>query len=375
MNFEEVNFNGTLKDIQRVNRSSHYILSSLERSIVTYRPVKNTRFCESVIIPSSDWKVTLVNQLRIYVLIMPPKSRKKSDSDPDVDLQSFLKRLDTRLDDFSAELVGVRAEIKDVKDKLDSHGQSVSELAERVETLEQDVAQKTDRIGNLEKDNDEHKRRITEIEKVLQSMNLRVSVQDQYSKRDNLLFAGLKLNTYANSVRQHATEEQLASTDALTVQENAALNDNDSNDVIFPRDRNIMLQNFVSFVRNKMGIEVQPADIMDIHPIHHKSSQQNINNAGPASSPATIVVRFNNRRVRDQIYYSRKKLYNSDVYINEHLSKTNADIFKEARKLKKDNKITSTWTKNCQVIIKLNNEKKEVKSIKQLHDVIANSDG
>lgn len=42
-----------------------------------------------------------------------------------------------------------------------------------------------------------------------------------------------------------------------------------------------------------------------------------------------------------------------EVYLNEHLTKRNADIAKKARLLKKQKKIQSTWTTNCKVFIKL----------------------
>ncbi|KAJ8410596.1 hypothetical protein AAFF_G00195000 [Aldrovandia affinis] len=48
------------------------------------------------------------------------------------------------------------------------------------------------------------------------------------------------------------------------------------------------------------------------------------------------------------------KLQKTGVYLNEHLTKKNADIAKAARSLRKDDKIKATWTRNCKIFIRLN---------------------
>ncbi|KAM3843136.1 ranBP-type and C3HC4-type zinc finger-containing protein 1-like [Diretmus argenteus] len=58
-----------------------------------------------------------------------------------------------------------------------------------------------------------------------------------------------------------------------------------------------------------------------------------------------------------------KKLKGTAVYLNEHLTKKNADIAREARNLKKQNKIQATWTRNCKVMIRLNGSPEEAKVI------------
>ncbi|ROK28237.1 hypothetical protein DPX16_6578 [Anabarilius grahami] len=47
------------------------------------------------------------------------------------------------------------------------------------------------------------------------------------------------------------------------------------------------------------------------------------------------------------------------VYLNEHLSMKNAEIAREARILRKNNKIKATWTRNCKVFIQLNGSSPE----------------
>ena len=42
-----------------------------------------------------------------------------------------------------------------------------------------------------------------------------------------------------------------------------------------------------------------------------------------------------------------------EVYVNEHLTKTDSDIFAAARRLQKDRKILQTWMTNGKVMVKL----------------------
>lgn len=71
-----------------------------------------------------------------------------------------------------------------------------------------------------------------------------------------------------------------------------------------------------------------------------------------------LVVRFVSRRIRDQVYASRKTLRDgsdpraSTIYINEHLTRTNAQIYAKARGLVRARKIHSTWTAGGCVFIR-----------------------
>lgn len=53
----------------------------------------------------------------------------------------------------------------------------------------------------------------------------------------------------------------------------------------------------------------------------------------------------------------------TSVYPNEHLTKKKADIARQARILRKQNRIQSTWTSNCKVFIKLNGSPEAAKAL------------
>lgn len=63
-------------------------------------------------------------------------------------------------------------------------------------------------------------------------------------------------------------------------------------------------------------------------------------------------MRFVNRKHKTELLKQERKLKGTNVFINEHLTKRNADIAR--LNLRKQGKIQNTWTNNCKVFIKLN---------------------
>lgn len=62
-----------------------------------------------------------------------------------------------------------------------------------------------------------------------------------------------------------------------------------------------------------------------------------------------IIVRFTNRTSKISLLKQGKVLKWTNVYLNEHLTKTNAELARRARQLRRENKIKETWTRNCKV--------------------------
>lgn len=61
-----------------------------------------------------------------------------------------------------------------------------------------------------------------------------------------------------------------------------------------------------------------------------------------------------NRKHKTAVLKQGRKLKGENVFINEHLTKHNADIARKARYLRKQRKIQNTWTTNSKIFIKLN---------------------
>lgn len=77
-----------------------------------------------------------------------------------------------------------------------------------------------------------------------------------------------------------------------------------------------------------------------------------------------------NRKHKIELLRKAKKLKGTGIYVNKHLTKKNTDIDRQARILRKQNKIQATWTRNCNVMIRLNGSPVEAKviTIKELLD-------
>ena len=117
-----------------------------------------------------------------------------------------------------------------------------------------------------------------------------------------------------------------------------------------------MASNIIQFASELLKVDIKPDDITDVHPIKTQHQRNNV-----------CIVRFNIPIARDKVIRARKQLNDRKIYINEHLTYKISKIFKEARCLRFLKKIKSCWTRNCKVIVKLNND--TVRSINSLHEL------
>ena len=200
---------------------------------------------------------------------------------------------------LSAEMEAMKKERRDEKNKM-------NQLASKVEELENVVVVKDEKINILEQ-------KIHDLE--------------QYSRKDEIIITGLKQKpqTYARAVAGTATIGSISEEDSQS--EDTAL-DLESQVIKFLDSKDIVL--------DKKEISV-------CHKLKKRDGQEDAN----------ILVRLVSRKTKNRILSQGKNLRGSDVYINEHLSAKNAAISREARKLKRNRKIESTWTRNCAVYVKI----------------------
>lgn len=74
-----------------------------------------------------------------------------------------------------------------------------------------------------------------------------------------------------------------------------------------------------------------------------------------------MILRFVNRKKKIALLKQGRKLKGTNVYLNDHLTKRNAEIARKARYLRKQKKIQNTWVTNCKIFIKLNGTPEEAK--------------
>ncbi|KAL4000613.1 heterogeneous nuclear ribonucleoprotein R [Sarotherodon galilaeus] len=218
-------------------------------------------------------------------------------------------------------------EMEEIKKSLNYMSGELSTISKQQKLLLDMMGQ----IKGLQKLNEEKDKKIALLES-------RVADLEQYTRMNDLIVSGLetKHRTYARAV---VAEEGREPTEA---------------------DIDSLEQQILNFFSGK-GITINSKDIEACHPLPRK------NNSGKPS----IIIRFVNRKSKKELLRQAKKLRGTNVYINEHLTKKNADIARQARILRRQNKIQSTWTANCKVYIKLKGtpEEQKVVVIKELSEL------
>lgn len=170
------------------------------------------------------------------------------------------------------------------------------------------------RLQNAEKD-----RRIMDLER-------RVDELEQYTRTNDVVISGIKIKprSYARAVAGSVGEPSDEETRSVE-------------------------QQVASFLQSK-GIEMDLEHVEACHPLPRRSDR-----------PPAVIMRFVNRKNKVALLKQGRKLKGTDVFINEHLTRKNADIARKARQLKKNGKIQHTWITNCKIFIKLNGTPEEAK--------------
>lgn len=214
-------------------------------------------------------------------------------------------------------------EIDEIKKSLDFQSGELSNISSQLKVLTGLMAE----IKELKKQNLEKDEKIADLEK-------RLNDCEQYSRINDLIVSGLKTKppTYARAAASH---EEPTESDIASIEDQV-----------------------ISFL-DKKGIRIDEEDIEACHPLSRR-----INKDCPA-----IIIRFVNRKKKIQTLKQGKKLKGSNVYLNEHLTKKNGEIARQARILKKQEKIQGTWTSNCKIYIKLNGTSPEEAKTLIIRDV------
>ena len=98
---------------------------------------------------------------------------------------------------------------------------------------------------------------------------------------------------------------------------------------------------FINFVKNQLNIDIDPYDVVAIHELPNKNKDI-----------YKTIVKFHFHETKSKIFKNIKKLKDTNIYINDHLTKYNSEIFYKARNLLKYSKIKYCWTVNGITFIK-----------------------
>lgn len=216
----------------------------------------------------------------------------------------------------------VKKALRELAKKIDGMAENVgkiSGLVEDVKKLNNLLAQKDEKIAELEK---------------------RVDDLEQYTRKEDVVISGLKTThrTYSNVIRGENSEVDITEGEKQTLEEQV-----------------------IKFF-NRRDISIHKESIAACYTLPKRNGQME----------RTIILRFVNRKQKIELLKQGKKLKDTQVYVNEHLTKRNAEIAKHARALKKQRKIHSTWTRDCKIWIRTNalsGEEMKVLLIQDLKDL------
>lgn len=79
---------------------------------------------------------------------------------------------------------------------------------------------------------------------------------------------------------------------------------------------------------------------------------------GSKDNTRPVMVKFSSLRSKEVVMRAKKQLRvnKRPVFISEHLTKHNADLYNKARSLVKEKKLFSTWSFNGQIFYKISSD-------------------
>ena len=189
-----------------------------------------------------------------------------------------------------------------------------------IDKLTRELKQRDELIGKLQSDNSDLKAKI-------HNQSLYMEQIETYSKQENLIIHGLPstVSEAVNASQQSSEDEVRVAHESSTTTEFT----------------------FLNFCSTKLGLNIKPADISICHRLKKKDNMQY----------PPVIVRFTNRKAREAVLASKKKLRSSSgesrVFINEHLTRNTSKIHATARRLVREGRLQQAWTHHGRVVIKL----------------------
>ena len=88
-----------------------------------------------------------------------------------------------------------------------------------------------------------------------------------------------------------------------------------------------------------------------------------------------MIVKFTSYNVRRRVFSARRELKNfpDKIYINEALTRRRSELAYKARQLVKEHVFKQTWTSDCEILIRKNDETVHaIRSMKELDQLKMN---
>jgi hypothetical protein len=209
-----------------------------------------------------------------------------------------------KMEELQAEMRAVRREVGQL---IEQQNQIVRQQTQ-IESLLKEIV-------SLKEENNKQSQEIVQLKS-------RVDELEQYTRAEDIIISGLKVQNRSYARASTVTEEvgESAREDENLALEKQVINFMASKDIVI-KEEQVSACHFLGGM-DKNGVK-------------------------------KIVMRFVNRKDKVAVLKARKvKLDGSDVYVSEHLTKKNANLARLARTLKKRGHIIQTWTRNGKVFSK-----------------------
>ena len=265
-------------------------------------------------------------------------SKSRSKKTMEEQFEHILKKL-SNMEELITDL---RGDNKSLSNQLEVITSDNKRIEKQLKDIKADNKSLIGRMNAVETDMKCKELLIKELENKVEVLESKADDQEQYTKRDNILIHGLKILKPFNRVSD-PEQQQISDDQELS----------EPHEEWSTWDKTIMRANIISFAKEKLKVELITEDILDVHTLPVCDND----------SKGVCIVRFTNRLARDRFYQARRELKPENtvqnqkkiegIFLNEHLTSRNAALFREARMLKKANKIRHVWTKNCRVLVRL----------------------
>lgn len=231
---------------------------------------------------------------------------KRSNMAESSDIQVVLRDLIVKID-----LLATKEDVSIFKQQIIEQVKGLTdEVVKRIEVVEGQVLEIENKTNKVDKDvkvlqgkTSRHQTNITELEKRIQTLEREQNDSQQYSRRWNLRVYRVP------EARSESMDDCIKKVCGI----------------------------FIDYV----GVQVNPENIEAAH-----------RSGKPGTRPRPILVRFFDRKIRDEVLRNRKKLKNKGYVIDEDLTFANYQLLKKASA---HTATMSVWSSNGKILAKLKN--------------------
>ena len=148
----------------------------------------------------------------------------------------------------------------------------------------------------------------------------RIEILEAFARKDNLVIHGFS-KLYSESTRTSVKSTL------------------DNNDITKNKSVEQSQKEFIDFCQKIVHVDIHPDNIYSRHRL--KKPNSTFSNK---VQHRPLLIKFTNCKTRSAVLAARHQLKGSNIYFNEHLMKTAAELFKAAKKLVKSKKLFGSWT-------------------------------